>query len=280
MLLRHLMQKTAKAEIVDQRDEDLGVTRALASTMGKGQGLMTALMINPRHPIRSLDALPKEKAEKVLALMQKQFPGKLDDVRVNLGGSDVKDTIIRAMENERRLPGLRVLEALTQAGTAPLMASMSRADHFNPLSNTIDSYMGDEGVLAHELGHAVDINDIGDRYGRLGRLAYEYSRMVPGADLIQEYRASKNAIKAVGEDPEAERRYWNVLAPAFGTYAGGAAALLHHALDPARSNKQMATRGLGYLAGGVAAGHGVAALRNALAKKGKKKDGDKKKSKK
>lgn len=280
MLLRHLMQKTAKAEIVDQRDEDLGVTRALASTLGRGEGLLSALLINPRHPIRSLDALPKEKAEKVLALMQKKFPGKLDDVRVNLGGSDVKDTIIRAMENERRLPGLRVLEAVTQGGTAPLLSAMGRSDHFNPLSNTIDSYMGDEGVLAHELGHAVDINDIGDRYGRLARLGYEYSRIIPGANLIQEYRASKNAIKAVGEDPEAERRYWNVLAPAFGTYAGGAGALLHHYLDPAKTDKTMAKRGLGYLLGGVAAGHGVAALRNALAKKDKKKDNDKKKSKK
>ena len=271
MLLRHLMTKRAETELIDQREEDLGLTRALAASVGRLQALPTGAMLFPTQVTKVLDAMPAEEAQKVVDLMRKKYPGKLDDVRVNLGGGDLKDTIMRSWNNERRLPVIRHIEALTSPVVNEIQAALGRADHFNPMSNTIGSFTNDPGVLAHELGHAVDMNDIGDRYGRLARHLYERSRMIPGLDLVQEYRASRNAIDAVGDDPAAEDAFWSTLAPAFGTYAGGFGAFAHQKMNPTKKNKVLNRRNLAYVAGGALAGHGVAALRNALAERSRKK---------
>ena len=91
-------------------------------------------------------------------------------------------------------------------------------DHFNPFTNTIHVYSSDATILLHEGGHAKDY--IGTRSRGTG---FALPRMIPGMDLLQEAKASDDAIqflKCIDDSPE-ELRAYRTLYPAYSTYVAG-----------------------------------------------------------
>ena len=126
-------------------------------------------------------------------------------------------------------------------------------------------------VLEHELGHAADFES---RKGPW-RTTYTLRPMVASAlgsyaggplgakaaqrleSLDKEYRATRAAIKAT-KDKDAAR---NILLPAYGSYAGGAAGGITGLLLRNRIGRRVA--GMMPLAG-IVGGHGAARIYNAL----------------
>ena len=89
--------------------------------------------------------------------------------------------------------------------------------HYNPYTNTVHLYSDHPAVALHEAGHAHDFA------GRRWKGTYAFLRLIPGVDLYQEYKASKEAIHYLKEqqDLDAEIAAYKVLYPAYGTYVGG-----------------------------------------------------------
>ncbi len=91
-------------------------------------------------------------------------------------------------------------------------------DHFNPFSNTVHVYSSDLGILLHELGHAKDYVEHDSR-----GTSFVLMRLVPGIDLMQEARATGDAIRYLRcvSEPGAEIRAYRTLIPAYSTYIAG-----------------------------------------------------------
>lgn len=91
-------------------------------------------------------------------------------------------------------------------------------DHFNPFSNTVNVYSSDVTILIHEGGHAKDYLTRDWR-----GTTFALMRLLPGIDLIQEAKASGDAIRYLHciRDQENELRAYRTLIPAYSTYVGG-----------------------------------------------------------
>ena len=91
-------------------------------------------------------------------------------------------------------------------------------DHFNPFTNSINVFSSDLGVLLHEAGHAKDYL----QHQRRGT-TFAALRLLPGIDLIQEAKASNDAIRYLYciRHKEGELRAYKTLIPAYSTYVGG-----------------------------------------------------------
>jgi len=70
-----------------------------------------------------------------------------------------------------------------------LMASLTRADHYNPASHTVTTFTRNPTILAHELGHATDWAK------RKNPGVYALSRFIPGMAPYQEMKANMIAAK-------------------------------------------------------------------------------------
>lgn len=91
-------------------------------------------------------------------------------------------------------------------------------DHFNPFSNTINVFSSDVTILLHEGGHSKDYT----QHERKGT-SFALFRLVPGIDLLQEAKASNDAIRFLHciRDLGGELRAYRVLIPAYSTYIAG-----------------------------------------------------------
>jgi hypothetical protein len=91
-------------------------------------------------------------------------------------------------------------------------------DHFNPFSNTIHVYSSDVAVLIHEAGHAKDYLEHDSR-----GTSFALARLVPFIDLLQEGRASADAIRYLQciREPHRELHAYRTLIPAYSTYIAG-----------------------------------------------------------
>ena len=91
-------------------------------------------------------------------------------------------------------------------------------DHFNPYSNTINVFSSDVTILLHEGGHAKDYLQH-DWKGT----TFALLRILPGVDLLQEGKASNDAIRYLYciRDHENELRAYRTLLPAYSTYIAG-----------------------------------------------------------
>jgi hypothetical protein len=90
-------------------------------------------------------------------------------------------------------------------------------DYYNPYTNTVHLFSDHPAVALHEAGHAHDFAT------RRLKGTYALLRIIPGVDLYQEYKASKEAFRYLRDrqDLEAEVAAYKVLYPAYGTYVGG-----------------------------------------------------------
>ncbi len=91
-------------------------------------------------------------------------------------------------------------------------------DHFNPFTNTINVYSSDVTILLHEAGHAKDYVQ-----HEWKGTSFALLRLLPGIDLLQEARASTDAIRYLQcvRDRENELRAYRTLIPAYSTYIAG-----------------------------------------------------------
>jgi hypothetical protein len=91
-------------------------------------------------------------------------------------------------------------------------------DHFNPFTNTINVYSSDVAVLLHEAGHAKDYVQ-----HEMRGTTFALARLIPGIDLMQEARASTDAIRFLQcvREPQQELRAYSTLIPAYSTYIAG-----------------------------------------------------------
>ena len=89
-------------------------------------------------------------------------------------------------------------------------------DYYNPFTNTAHLYSDHPAVILHEAGHAYDFAN------RRWKGTYAAARIIPGVDLYQEYKASKEAFRYLQERRELDKELdaYKVLYPAYGTYVG------------------------------------------------------------
>lgn len=125
-----------------------------------------------------------------------------------------------------------------------LSHTLQRASHYDPTTNAVNNYGNEPAVLEHELGHAIDFNDL---YGlgvkpkdtllkripkQLAHDAYILSANIPGVNLWHEAQANRRSsqvndrLHAGGqitpEDYEERRlRRTEVLPAGYGSYLGG-----------------------------------------------------------
>jgi hypothetical protein len=92
-------------------------------------------------------------------------------------------------------------------------------DNYNPFTNTIHLYSDAEAIALHEAGHAKDFER------REWKGAYAAVRILPLVPLLQEYRASDDALGYLRDagQPAAEKRATPLLWGAYSTYIGGEA---------------------------------------------------------
>lgn len=107
-------------------------------------------------------------------------------------------------------------------------------DYYNPYNNTVHLFSDHPAIALHEAGHTHDFS------ARRWKGTYALCRIIPGVDLYQEYKATKEAIHylRVTQDHDTELNAYKILYPAYGTYVGAyifppigtvAGALLGHA---------------------------------------------------
>jgi hypothetical protein len=216
--------------------------RAVAATAGRLSALEPALMITPDSPLKWLGG-PGKEVDNVVKRYGRARPEELDPVTVHRHGSPAIDDLKNIWNNPRTSPIGKGVGYLSYPMTYA-MTHLGRADHYNPFTNAVTSYSGHPEVAAHELGHALNWNQIRAKPGapwheQVGkRLAYDaYSTadmFLPRGlgDLLglgQEGAASYNAKKVMAETArnKDQRNYEQAminarLAPAYGTYVGGA----------------------------------------------------------
>ena len=264
----------------------------VANSIGLLGGIQTASLIDPTHVKKFVFGLNEKEANHVINAMNKKYKSELKDTVVRLNSTDTIDDIKRIVKNKKNT-ALEKFIGVVQSPIIAVQANVRRADHYNPIANSISSYAGNPHVLAHELGHAADWNK---RKG-LRRSAYTVGTplltaigqgvdkilsgskgkpIVPvgsvggvsnlihmGSTLAKEYRATDNAIKSYGKASDARK----VLLPAYGTYVGATlatvAALGHVLTRPETGTHSGPSKHLALLPFvGAAVGHGAAALYN------------------
>lgn len=108
-------------------------------------------------------------------------------------------------------------------GTPTVIAALGGGDHYNSMAHSIALKTGSNPILAHEIGHAKDWSK--RKHPTLHALAAK----IPGNTLVKEHAASRHAMKMLSESPDYSkddiRAASRKLHAAFGSYAGGAAAV-------------------------------------------------------
>ena len=174
-------------------DKENILFRPISGTIGKLNSIVMGNILGvPTHTA----SLEDKGIQRHLDSM-KDHPA-LKDVAVHLGSMRLFDRLSRIWGNSRN----DFLDKLYGTGTLPIAALQSafgRADHFDPLSNTVTLYHGAPSILAHELGHAVDYNTAKDT-DTWRRLYFAKS------PVNQEYLASNLAMNRLAADLIADRK--------------------------------------------------------------------------
>ncbi|HTL48292.1 MAG TPA: hypothetical protein VL688_09585 [Verrucomicrobiae bacterium] len=91
------------------------------------------------------------------------------------------------------------------------------ADYYNPYTHTVYLFSDIPSVALHELGHAKDFGE------RRYRGSYGLFRIIPFANLYQEWIATDKAFSYIREEKQVDREIeaYKILYPAYGTYVGG-----------------------------------------------------------
>lgn len=205
------------------RDIEPWHQRPISATYGRLSAPLTAAVMGSTAPFEETISLENPEIRKMIAAAKRDK--ELSDVQVNLGSVRPIEQMGRIWTNKNTSLPSKLLGTVLSPYDY-FSASLGRADHYDPFSNTVTTYTNEPAVLAHELGHAKDFKQKGSPG------LYALSRNLTPLRLYQEYRASNNALSALGGQnlttTERERtaaRMNRILGGALGTYVGSAALL-------------------------------------------------------
>lgn len=141
-------------------------------------------------------------------------------IEVFMGHSPFFREMKRLFSKERRTNFfLRMGLGIPNTVVGSLMrGKFTRADHYNPFTESVHVYHPSKAIALHEIGHALDY----DKAKLPGLKAV--ARILPPFTLKQEWQASRNAMKYLDKKDQQEAS--KILEPAFGTYAGSFAGAL------------------------------------------------------
>lgn len=255
------------------------------------QLLSTLGYVHPQHIVGSL-LVGQEKAhnfygmsnpendkkiQRAIAMMKKKYPDRLKDVTIRHGGGNLIEDYKNIWNNKKTFLPQKMLDSLVH----PLVyaqTNVSRADHYNPATNTANIWNKVPAISMHELGHAVDFNKEKDLNSKLYNASYELGGRsinqlkIPGLIELNpmtqwaETQANKNVFNAAPKEEyksELRRRLW----PARGTYVGGALGAaaglfmnpgLYQGNIDQESLKELSKYILGGAVGGAVGGRGIA----------------------
>jgi hypothetical protein len=203
----------------------------LSDTMGRVGGLPTALMVGQEKTLDMLGNPTRKDFNSQLSHLQADR--RLKNTVLRLSHTDPVNDIQRLWKNKDLNPALKALGTLTAPVNA-LQASLTRASHYNPATDTAVVYGKIPEIAHHELGHARDFNN--SQLGGLGRAAgmFAENKMMPAvAGPVTQFLETQANIEAEkgyqGDKKEFRRRLW----PARATYWGNSlfgAAMMHPGL--------------------------------------------------
>lgn len=143
----------------------------------------------------------------------------LGDMKVRVNQYDPKGEWRRLRANKKVGAGWRyTLGVLSWVGYTILPGRVIGGDSYNPFTHTINLYSDIPVIALHEGGHGKDFR--GRKYTGTHAAAY----ILPFAPLYYEARASKDVfrfLRDTGQDEQYVKAH-KTLAPAYGTYVGGA----------------------------------------------------------
>jgi hypothetical protein len=213
----------------------------IASTVGRAKALPFSLLVGQEKAWQDLKGPDKKVLQKELAHLQKD--PRLKDVVVRLNHTNLMDDLKRiwsdqhAVNNPFKTVPLKLINTFLHASTAPML-SMRRADHYNPITNTVGLYSGIPEVAHHELGHARDFNNnsLSTPFRNIASTLEQRFLPFQAGPVTQllESAANHEAEKGYkGDMREFRRRLW----PARGTYWGVGLGTAAYALHPGLREK-------------------------------------------
>ncbi len=156
--------------------------------------------------------------EAVLAKYLDKRSVELNDLRVQINEWAPHKDLARLWRYKRVAWPYRLLLGLpvTLISEVLIPGRIFGGDHYNPFTNTVHLYSDLAPIALHEAGHAYDFSQ------RRYRGTYALLRILPGADLYQEFKATDEAIdySITIEDRKTELQGYKILYPAYGTYIG------------------------------------------------------------
>ena len=248
MLLSANFTEVKRAIEIGRADPVTGLVNASLGRVAATAQLMPLLFSG------SLQSPVKGEREAEHASVARDFasvrPHQLDDVRVNLGGSNIWQDLKRTVTNKRTGP-LGKLVGLTSLPSISIQQALLRSPHYNPWTNSVVKPINNKAVTEHELGHAIDFNNRPLAKTWLGRQAYgtlrdlyalkgglglaeAYGVKIPylsnALNLWYERQANKESHKALQDllkdNPEKlqerEIERTKTLPAGYATYVGGA----------------------------------------------------------
>lgn len=262
--------------------------QGISNSVGRVNAALPALLIGQEKVLDWLRGPDETQIKKEIAHLKKDK--RLKNTLVRLGHVD-------PIEDYKRLYSLPENNLIDKILGTPLLPlswigpTLTRADNYNPLTDTATVYSGIPEVTHHELGHARDFNTPRKLMPKAFRTvlpAIEQSliNLIPGAGMAAvpglstqylESRANTEAEKGYKKDKtEFRRRLW----PARGTYWAGlaaAASLFHPEVrkkvvefvnnpedSQAKQHLKLMALGLAPMAVGALGGRALAELRNVL----------------
>jgi hypothetical protein len=143
----------------------------------------------------------------------------LDTTRVRLNQYAPLDDWRRLVRNKRvGAPWRYTFGTVTLLYETLLPGRVFGNDHYNPYTDTVHLYSDVPAIALHEAGHAKDFAR------RKWKGTYAAVYILPGAPLYHESIATGDALAFAQtySSPVEHREAYNVLYPAYGTYAGSA----------------------------------------------------------
>lgn len=126
---------------------------------------VSVLQTHPDHKIQPVfpkqlqdSTITRREAEQIARAMAAAAPhGALDNTRVDLYGTQVKDLQQRMVDNPRSSPLQRHLAKFNEIAGLPDKTQML-PDAYHPEADAVWLPSGNPGVMMHELGHGIDFN--------------------------------------------------------------------------------------------------------------------------
>jgi len=214
--LEKLMKESMEKKSIVVKDKPHWVTRPVSAAMGVVTDKGTEKLFGGKF---NWDKVTPEHVTQ----LAEHYGGNLDRVQpleVQLGSARVMSRILRRMTNKEAPMSTRISSTILSPLTESV-AALTRADHYDPTSNTVVLYHPHKAILAHELGHAYDASRSKNRIKWSDRYA-----STPGNILKGERAASEKALKVLKgtspkRDVDAARK---MLMIAYGTYVDSAVA--------------------------------------------------------